>query len=124
MKNFGKYFKSSEFDSPDLPGSGENMQQVLLDMLNVAREKSGIPYKINSGFRTKERNARDGGKPDSPHLTGWAVDIDVPNSGGARQRFKIIKGLIEAGFNRLGIANGFIHADCDPTKDKDCTWTY
>jgi len=124
MPDFGKYFKQVEFDSPDKPGSGANMQQVLLDKLNLARDIAGIPFIINSGFRTKERNAKDGGKVDSPHLTGWAVDIDVPNTGGARQRFKILKGLILAGFTRIGIANGFIHTDCDPTKDPEVSWTY
>jgi len=124
MPDFGKYFKQSEFDSPDKTGSGANMQQAFLDKLNLARDIAGIPFKINSGFRTKERNAKDGGKVDSPHLFGWAADIDLPNTGGARQRFKIVQALIMAGFNRLGIANGFIHVDCDPTKDKDCIWTY
>jgi zinc D-Ala-D-Ala carboxypeptidase len=124
MPDFGKHFQQHEFDSPDQPGSGAKMQQAFLDKLNLARDIAGIPFKINSGIRTKERNAKEGGKPDSSHLTGWAADIDVPNTGGARPRFKIIQALIMAGFNRLGIANGFIHADCDPTKDKDCIWTY
>jgi uncharacterized protein YcbK (DUF882 family) len=119
-----KYFKQSEFDSPDLPGSGINMKPEFLEKLDKAREIAGVPFKINSGFRTAAKNKLEGGKPDSSHLTGYAADVDLPNSGGSRLRFVIVAALIEAGFNRLGIANGFIHVDNDPTKDKDCIWLY
>ena len=33
-----KYFKLSEFDSPDLIGSGEEMKQSTLNLLDEARE--------------------------------------------------------------------------------------
>ena len=54
-----KYFSRSEFDSPDLEGSGDNMSGEFLEMLDEARglatEVSGkdFPFKINSGFRHK-----------------------------------------------------------------------
>ena len=47
-----KYFKLEEFDSPDLKGSGKNMKKDFLVKLDEARELAGIPFKINSGFRT------------------------------------------------------------------------
>jgi len=117
-------FNLSEFDSPDLVGSGSKMNPDFLMKLDKARAIAGVPFKINSGFRTSQKNKAEGGKPDSAHLTGYAADIDLPNTGGSRMRFQIVNSLIEAGFNRIGIANGFIHVDSDPTKDKNVIWLY
>ena len=119
-----KHFVLSEFDSPDAPGSGSQMQPEFLKKLDAARGIANVPFKINSGFRTAAKNKAEGGKPDSAHLTGWAADIDLPNTGGSRLRFIIIRALIQAGFTRIGIANGFIHVDCDPTKDKEVAFLY
>ena len=53
-----EYFCLEEFDSPDLPNSGVNMDSDFVTMLDNARHIAQIPFKINSGYRTKERNAR------------------------------------------------------------------
>ncbi len=45
-----KYFNYKEFDSPDEPGSGKNMSDELLHMLDATRKKYGKPIKINSGY--------------------------------------------------------------------------
>ena len=116
-----KNFTIDEFDSPDLPRSGLNMDNDFLQMLDIAREIANIPFKINSGYRTKEHNKKVGGKSDSSHLVGKAVDISYSNS---RDRWIIITALQEAGFNRLGIAKTFVHTDSDQTKSPDVIWTY
>lgn len=122
------HFDISEFDSPDEIGSGKHMQSSTLQMLDDARGIAGIPFRINSGFRTKSHNAYVGGKmPDqngkggSSHLYGYAVDISCTES---HQRAVIIDALVQAGFNRLGIAKTFIHADNDPEKTADVYWLY
>lgn len=43
-----KYFNLSEFDSPDHPGSGTNMDGRFLEMLDNAREIYGRSMRINS----------------------------------------------------------------------------
>lgn len=116
-----KHFSINEFDSPDLPNSGLNMDNDFLQMLDMAREIANIPFKINSGYRTKEHNKKVGGKSDSSHLVGKAVDIAYSNS---RDRWIIITALQEAGFNRLGIAKTFVHVDNDQTKAPNVIWTY
>jgi uncharacterized protein YcbK (DUF882 family) len=116
-----KYFDIEEFDSPDLIGSGENMDAEFLEMLDSAREIAGIPFIITSGYRTKAHNKKVGGKSDSAHLTGHAADIKV---NGSRQRWQIVEACIKAGFTRIGIANTFVHVDNDSTKPKDVIWTY
>ena len=36
-----KYFTYGEFDSPDLKGSGKNVSDELISMLDIARKKYG-----------------------------------------------------------------------------------
>lgn len=115
-----KYFKYSEFNSPDQPGSGSLMKQQFLDRLDKAREISGIPYHINSGFRTKEHNRAVGGSPTSSHLGGYAADIGFKNQ---KEALMILRGLILAGFKRIGLAKTFIHVDSDPGK-REAYWGY
>lgn len=105
-----KYFKLSEFDSPDQKGSGSNMNQDFLQKLDRAREIAGIPFKINSGFRTQAHNTKTKGKTNSAHLKGLAADIDCNDS---VSRAKIVKALVSVGMRRLGIYEGFIHCDND-----------
>ena len=106
-----KYFKNNEL----------NMDEEFLQRLDEAREYAGIPFVINSAWRSEEDNKRVGGKPNSSHLKGLAVDIKATNS---RQRGLILDALRSVGFNRIGIAKTFIHVDLDFDKDQDVTWLY
>lgn len=116
-----KYFTYSEFDSPDVDGSGQMMQSELLQMLDITREIYGKPITINSGFRTEEHNIKVGGTPNSSHLKGLAADLACTTSG---DRWDLLDSLIKAGFNRIGIAKTFIHVDIDPDKPPFLIWTY
>jgi len=123
-----RYFNYSEFDSPDVQGSGQMMDKRILEMLDEARDKFDNPIHINSGFRTPAHNEAVGGKmPDengnggSSHLKGFAVDISCNNSA---DRFDLINCLLYVGFNRIGVAKTFIHADIDPDKVQGVMWTY
>jgi len=114
------YFKHSEFDSPDVPGSGIKMHPTLLRLLEQAREQAGTPFKINSGYRSEDHNAKVGGSPTSSHLKGLAVDISCLTT---TQRTKILPALMKVGFTRIGISNSFLHLDVDGTKP-DAIWLY
>jgi zinc D-Ala-D-Ala carboxypeptidase len=119
-------FNLKEFDSPDLSGSGLNMDKDFLSMLDNARDIAKTPFRITSGYRTKEHNIaiykKLGKKPiESSHLKGVACDIACSDS---RARFLIINALLEAGFTRIGIANNFIHVDSDCEKSQNVIWTY
>ena len=116
-----KYFKLEEFDSPDEPGSGKCMNEEFLHMLDATRKKFGKPIKINSGYRTAARNKKIGGVANSSHLRGLAADISCKSS---KDRFQLVKILLEAGFRRMGIAGSFIHVDIDKTKSQDLIWGY
>ncbi len=116
-----KYFTYEEFDSPDVQGSGQLMNEELLNMLDVVRKKYGKSIVINSGYRTVKHNAKVGGTPGSSHTKGLAVDIACNNS---TDRFKLEGILREVGFKRIGIAKTFIHADIDKDKAQNVLWTY
>lgn len=121
-----KYFKYHEFDSPDVDGSGQMMDKNFLIMLEAAREIYGQPMRITSGFRTENYNEELKAKgykasPNSSHLKGLAADIECTNS---TDRYNLIDSLLKAGFNRIGIADSFIHVDNDMSKAPFVIWTY
>jgi uncharacterized protein YcbK (DUF882 family) len=116
-----KYFNYSEFDSPDVQGSGQMMDKTLLEMLDEVRDKFDKPIHITSGFRTPAHNEAVGGVETSSHLKGLAVDIACNKS---TDRFDLINCLLDIGFSRIGIADTFIHADIDQTKAQGVMWTY
>jgi len=106
-----KYFKEIE----------ENMDIDFLAKLDKAREYANIPFIITSAYRTKEHNAKIGGVANSSHLKGLAVDIRVNSS---KERFFVLNALILVGFNRIGVAETFIHVDDDKEKTNNVIWTY
>lgn len=125
MKNlnsdFHLYFEYSEFDSPDQKGSYKHMDVEFLNKLAQARKIAAVGFKITSGYRSPEHNEKVGGVPNSSHTLGHAVDIYAPTS---RQKYIIINALLQAGFDRIGIAKNFIHVDDDPSKNEEVIWTY
>lgn len=116
-----EHFDISEFDSPDAPGSGKNMQESTLNKLDKARGKAGIAFIVNSGFRTSEHNKKVGGVDSSAHTRGHAADIKVKSG---RERYIVVMAAISAGFTRIGIARTFIHLDDDPDLPQSVIWKY
>jgi uncharacterized protein YcbK (DUF882 family) len=105
-----RYFTPKELDG---------LQQALVEKLLYARSLSGTPFVITSGLRTPEQNAAAHGASSSSHVRGWGVDIACTSD---VARFLIIRALLAAGFNRIGVYDKHIHADCDPTLPQNVTW--
>jgi uncharacterized protein YcbK (DUF882 family) len=121
-----KYFNISEFDCKSTPGSGSKVSHELIKKLDIAREHSKCSYTITSGYRSKKHTQYliDKGyktSMTSSHIKGLAADIAVENG---PQRMQILKGLLYAGFNRVGISQFFIHCDIDKDKPQNTIWTY
>ena len=114
------YFIPEEFTC-DGKNCYNKMNNKLLRMLNEAREFADIPFVITSSWRSKSHNMEIGGKPNSAHLRGNAIDIACLSS---YQRKIIIHALLDAGFTRIGVAKTFIHADCDIELPQEVMWLY
>jgi uncharacterized protein YcbK (DUF882 family) len=114
-----QYFKSEEFDCPCC--GLNNMDTMFLFELDLARDRAGVPFIINSGYRCEKHNKDIGGVSESAHLKGLATDIEASNS---MDRYKIIDSLLGVHFKRIGIGNNFVHVDKDPTKAKNVIWIY
>ena len=95
------------------------MKQEFLLRIDEAREEANVPFRINSGFRCPEHNEAVGGKDDSSHLKGWGADISCIS---AYHRFRMVKGLIKAGFTRIHVGKDYLHTDLNPDKAEEVIW--
>lgn len=85
------------------------LSEVLIFALQDLRDELKIPLVISSGFRCKKHNENVGGKENSQHLNGKAVDIACTAS---TTRFKIITAnTVRNQFGALGFHKSFIHLD-------------
>jgi hypothetical protein len=105
-----KYFKEVEY----------KMDVDFLVKLDKAREFAKVPFVINSAYRSPE-HPESIKNPTSSHIKGLAVDIKATDS---RTRYKVLNALMHVGFNRIGIADTFIHVDDDKDKSQQVIWTY
>lgn len=88
-----RYFKDDEVAGLD---------SELVAMLDMARDKAGVPFIITSGLRTPDQNAAlRGAASKSAHLAGLAVDIAT--NGDDRLLNSIYRGLVLSGFERIGL---------------------
>ena len=56
----------------------ENLIGLCSEVLEPVREHYGVPFVPNSGFRCLELNRAIGSSDSSQHVTGNAVDFEVP----------------------------------------------
>lgn len=97
------------------------MNEDFLKLLDRIRADAGIPFIINSGYRTQAHNTAIGGTPNSAHLRGLAVDIRAV---GGKAKFIIVSTALKHGINRIGIGSTFIHLDADQSLPTPSIWTY
>lgn len=95
-----------------------DMDPSFMDRLQTARTIAGVPFKINSAFRSVEHELSKNRSGKSMHTLGRAVDIKCCDSG---SRYKIVSALVAAGFHGIGIGSTFIHVD---DRELSLIWTY
>ena len=130
-----EYFKIKEFDSPDVKGSGKNMDDQFLRFINELRKRCKFPFVVTSGYRTPEyhKSLTDRGyhtSPTSAHLKGLACDIVMTDSKKrARFVYEAMNLCSELSLPfRVGLAGkskgNFAHNDIHETKKSPKIWIY
>ena len=87
--------ESKHIDNHPTPEVVDNLE-LLIDTMNLIRERWGSPIKITSGYRCEELNKAVKGSKTSSHIKGLACDF-VPLKGKKSALFKLIKGMIQNG---------------------------
>lgn len=79
-----KHFKFEEFRCRCCNGlpplARKNIEALVDNVLDPAREQLGRAIIVNSGYRCQKHNAEVGGVPASQHLRGEAADIRCDNN--------------------------------------------
>lgn len=116
-----KYFSNTEFLRCLPSCTIEDMEQPLLNMLDKARELAGIPFVLNSAYRSRSYELAHGRSGNSAHTRGLAVDVRCNTSA---NRYKIVTAAISAGFKRIGIGKTFVHLDTDSSLPMNVIFDY
>lgn len=116
-----KWFKEEEFRKAVPSCSLSDMNEEFMHHLDECRDFAGVPFKINSAYRSVEYEKSKGRSGTSQHTKGIAVDIACPTNA---LRFRILASLLVAGFRRIGIGVNFIHVDDGYPKSEPIIWTY
>ena len=115
-----KYFNEDEFRRCFPACSLQDMQQSTMDKLDAAREWAGIPFVLNSAYRSVEHEKKQKRDGKSAHTLGRAVDIRCNSD---YNRLRMVNALIQAGFTRIGVyKGGWVHADDSPSHSQNVMW--
>ena len=121
------FFKEREFVCKCKKCQNAYVYKELIDKLTIARENANTPFIITSGCRCPEHNSKVKGSQNSDHLASLeyyiccGVDIHCIDN---TNRFLIIKSLLDAGINRIGLDKTFIHAGIDKRNKANKIWFY
>ena len=116
-----KFFTESEFRRCVPSCSLQDMDQQFMLQLDNARKQAGIPFVLNSAFRSVayEKSKGRTGAGDHPQRKG--VDIRCNTSS---NRMKIVRALLDNGFTRIGIGKTYIHAGMGKDLPQNVIWHY
>lgn len=112
-----KYFKMKEFECRDgcvMPASArDNIVALVENVLDPARERLGMPIRVNSGYRCAKHNRKVGGGAASQHLLGEAADVVPVNSEKGKVKSeleRLVRIIKEQGaFDQLIVYPTFVH---------------
>lgn len=107
-EKIGQHFKVREFACKD--GSQVVfIDDYLVTILDILRDKIGKPVIITSGYRTPWWNAKCDGAKYSYHMRGMAADIKV-NGMSAKELAKKLDEIIPNGCGII-VYNSWVHFD-------------
>lgn len=116
-----KYFSEAEFRRCTPPCSLQDMDQQFIRQLDAARASAGIPFVLNSAYRSPAWELSKGRTGRGDHPQGKGVDIKCTTSA---NRMKIVRALLDNGIRRIGIGKTYIHAGLGKDLPLDVIWHY
>lgn len=107
----------------------KNLQLVAVNILQPVRDHYGIPFSPSSGYRSPRLNTLIGGSKNSQHITGHAVDFEVPTISNFALAKWISENLV---YDQLilelykpGVPNsGWVHCSFMATRSRKSQLTY
>lgn len=114
-----KYFKPSEFTR--IGCSIDDINEDSLIRLDLARGYAGVPFRLNSAYRSPESEIAAGRSGVGAHTEGRAFDIRCNDN---KSRFCIVTACLQAGFHRIGIGKNFVHVDDSVKLPYPRIWLY
>ena len=115
-----KNFLRSEFACKCGCGK-DNISETLVNQLQRARDLLGVSIIVTSGCRCLTWNSHEGGSDTSAHLDGLASDIVVHSN---ETRYLLVCALLNSGFQRIGLGEGFVHVDVDYNRPTPSMFLY
>lgn len=109
------YLRWSMFDDPQIPGSGyKYMDRQVVQCLDrvVMMYKMSLETSILIAYCGEQRANRLSLPPYSPFKAGLAVKIKAITP---KKRFRLVKGLLLSGIDRIGLGKDFVYFDRDTT---------
>lgn len=116
-----KYFDESEFARCSPSCSSSDCCAESLERLDRARALAGVPFILNSAFRSRPHELSKGRSGNSAHTLGRAFDIRCTDND---SRWRIVNAAIQCGFTRIGIARTYIHIDDAISLPTHRIWLY
>ena len=120
--------KKQKIDNTPSEAVKANLQALITNVLNPAREIYGRPITVSSGYRCPELNKAVGGVSTSQHVTGHAADLVPATVNGSIA--EIFAACVAVGkFDQLIIEQNskgtkWVHVSYDPTKNRHQMLSY
>lgn len=116
-----KYFTNDDFKKASPPCAMSDLSPDFLRKLDRCREIAGIPFIVNSAYRSPAWEKAHGRSGNGAHPRRVAVDIRCTDS---RSRWCILLAAFSVGFRRIGVARSFVHLDDCQELPGPVVWTY
>ena len=117
MGDLSKNFSLHEFrckDGTAVPEELRDNLSVLVENLQILRDRLDVPITVISGYRSETYNRRCGGVRFSQHLLALAADVRAQGHSSADLQGIVIE-MIKSGEIKnggIGVYPSFLHYDC------------
>lgn len=116
-----RYFNDLDFEKAVPSCKITDINPSSLKRLDNAREFAGIPFVVNSAYRSPEYEVSKGRSGKGAHTEGCAFDIRCTDS---RSRWLVVFSALSVGFTRIGIGKTFVHLDDSDCLTPNVIWLY